>query len=49
MVKGKITDKIKWLDKDYVIKDYCFKRAMKVAQNKVSKIYSDDIDAVLFF
>jgi len=46
VVKGEISDKIKWLDKDYLIKDYCYEKAMKTAQDKVSKIYDGDLDAV---
>jgi len=49
VVKGEVTDKMKWLDDDYIIKEYCLKRAMKIAQNKVSKKYKGDIDAVWFF
>lgn len=48
-VKDEITDKIKWLDKDYIIKDYCSEKAIKIARDKVSKIYKGDIDAVWFF
>jgi hypothetical protein len=48
VVKDEITDKIKWLDEDYLIREYCSKRAIKIAQDRLSKIYQGDIDDVWF-
>jgi hypothetical protein len=48
VVKDEITDKIKWLDEDYLIREYCSKRAIKIAQDKLIKEYQGDIDDVWF-
>lgn len=49
VASGEITSIIRWLDNTYSIKEYSLIRGMKIAKNKVSKIYTGDLDDVWYF
>ena len=49
VLKNEIGNVIKWLDTDYIIKEYCSKNAMKIARKRVSKIYDGDLDDIFYF
>jgi len=49
VLSGEIGDRMKWIDNVYIIKAYCSEKAMKIAKNKVSKIYKGDLDNVWYF
>ena len=47
-VTTEMTDRMKWLDDTYIIKDYCEENAYKVAKKRVSKIYKN-VNEVYFY
>ena len=49
VLKNGIGDSIKWLGSGYVIKEYCLDKAMKIARDKVSKLYQGNLDYVWYF
>ena len=49
MLSGEIGDRMKWLDDTYIIRTYCSEKAMKIAKDKVNKVYKGDLDDVWYF
>ena len=49
VLSGDIGDRLKWLADTYIINSYCSDNAMKIAKDKLSKVYKGNLDDVWYF